>query len=55
MNEAKIESKKEMIYLKYRKSLIFDPLTYNTGINDKSNIIEKVTERKYDKIFRPKI
>ena len=55
MNEAKIESKKEMIYLKYRKSSIFDPLPCNTGINDKSNITEKVTERKYDKIFRPKI
>ena len=55
MNEAKIESKKEMIYLKYKKSSIFDPLPCNTEINDKSKITDKVTKRKYDKIFRPKI
>ena len=55
MNEAKIESKKEMIYLKYNKSSIFDPLPCNTKINDKSKITEKVTKGKYDKVFTPKI
>ena len=55
MNEAKIESKKEKIYLKYRKSSIFDPLPCNTETNDKIKITEKVTKRKYDKIFIPKL
>ena len=53
MNDAKIESKREMDYYKYRKSSIFEP--YILEKKDTSNITEKITKRKYDKIFVPKL
>ena len=53
MNDANIESKRERIYLKYRKSSIFEPC--NLEKNNNSNITEKITKRKYDKIFIPRM
>ena len=55
MKDVKIDSKREILYLKYKKSNIFDPSPYSTETNEHSKITDKITNRKYDKIFVPKI
>ena len=56
MNVPKIESKREIYYLKYRKSSIFDDsFPQKTERNEDSKITDKVTNRRYDKIFIPKL
>ena len=54
MKDVKIDSKREMIYLKYKKSRIFDSSPNRTGINEHSMVTDKITNRRYDKIFKPK-
>ena len=55
MSGIKIESKREMFYLKYKKSNIFDLSPYKTERNEHSKIADKITNKRYDKIFKPKI
>ena len=55
MKDVKIDSKREMLYLKYKKSNIFDHSPNRTGMKENSKITDKITNRKYDKIFVPKI
>ena len=54
MNKAKIESQSEKYYLKYKKSSIFDPVPSNTTKNDKYKITDKITNKNYQKKFKPK-
>ena len=57
MNEIKVQNKRQIFYLKYKKSSIFDNnlSSYNTGNNSKSKITDKITSKRYDNIFIPKI
>ena len=55
MNGPKIESKKEMYYLKYKKSSIFNSLSDINDIKNDSKITDKITNGRYDKIFEPKM
>ncbi len=56
MNAPKIESKREIYYLKYKKSSIFDDsFPQKSERNEDSKITDKVTNRRYDKIFIPKL
>jgi len=54
MNKAKIESQREKYYLKYKKSSIFDPVSSNITKNDKYKITDKITNKNYQKKFKPK-
>lgn len=55
MNTAKEkETKKKIYYIKYKKSSIFDNSPNITERNNNTKITEKITKKKYDKIFKPK-
>ena len=54
MNKAKIESQREKYYLKYKKSSIFDPVPSNNTKNEKYKITDKITNKNYQKKFKPK-
>lgn len=57
MNTANITSKREWLYLKYKKSSIFEDTPYSTErkYNDtESRVTDKITNRKYDNIFTPR-
>ena len=56
MNAPKIESKREIYYLKYKKSSIFDDsFPQKSERNEDYKITDKVTNRRYDKIFIPNL
>lgn len=56
MNKTKKENKRELFYSKYKKSTIFDSSnTKDIEKNNKTVITDKITNRKYDKTFYPKM
>ena len=55
MNVPKIESKRELYYLKYKKSSIFNSFKDNNDRNKDSKVTDKITNKRYDKIFEPKM
>jgi hypothetical protein len=56
MKKIEQESKREIFYLKYKKSYIFDnPSGYNTERNVNSKLTDKITNKRYDEIFIPKM